>query len=106
MREGMPMLLRRTVASTRFDLDAMHAWLGARSGHLRSLGTAGCVSGAPGGYARAGAEGATGFVTVTRRGKKWAVPVYDARTPARCRWLGTFETEREALGAERATRLG
>jgi hypothetical protein len=30
----------------------------------------------------------------------------DRRAPATRRWLGTFETEREAVDAERATRLG
>jgi hypothetical protein len=34
------------------------------------------------------------------------VQVYDPKAPKRRRWLGTFETEREAVDAERAARLG
>jgi integrase len=45
-------------------------------------------------------------VTVIQRGEKRAVQVNDAKARARRRWLGTFETEREALDAERAARLG
>src|SRR4051794_33141954 len=105
MREGMPVRPRLTHSSTRGDLEAVHAWLAARSETSplplnervarleRQMLTLEQVR-----------EAGRAFVTVIRRGKKWAVQVYDPKARARRRWLGTFETEREALDAERAAK--
>ena len=39
-------------------------------------------------------------MTVRRRGKRWAVEVYDPSRDSRKRYVGTFESHREARDAE------
>jgi hypothetical protein len=45
-------------------------------------------------------------MAVRRRGTKWTVKVYDPGAPGKQRWIGSFDTEAEAVDAERAATLG
>jgi integrase len=45
-------------------------------------------------------------VAIRKRGRKWTAKVYDPKAPGGQRWVGTFETEQEAIGAERAASIG
>ena len=45
-------------------------------------------------------------MAVRKRGEKWIVKVYDPKAPSQQRWIGTFNTEREAIDAERAASVG
>src|SRR4051812_38573942 len=58
--------------------------------------------GAAGGYARAGTSGGAGFVTVTRRGKRWAQQVYEPGGAGEAPVAGTFANE--ARGGRRRAR--
>ena len=41
-------------------------------------------------------------MAVRRRGNKWTVKVYDPSAPGKQLWIGSFDTEAEAVDAERA----
>jgi signal transduction histidine kinase len=46
-------------------------------------------------------------VAIRKRGSRWTVQVHDPRAPGRKRWIGTFDTQDEAVAAERsATTVG
>ena len=40
-------------------------------------------------------------MTVKKRGERWSVEVYDPRVKSRKRYVGTFDTQREARAAGR-----
>ena len=45
-------------------------------------------------------------MAIRPRGDKWTVKVYDPKALGRQRWIGSFETEEEAIDAERAASVG
>ena len=45
-------------------------------------------------------------MAIRRRNGKWTVKVYDPKATSRTRWVGTFDTEGEAVDAERAATVG
>jgi hypothetical protein len=45
-------------------------------------------------------------MAIRRRGNKWTVKVYDPSATGKQRWIGSFDTEAEAIDAERAATLG
>ena len=45
-------------------------------------------------------------MSIRRRGNKWTVKVYDPSATGKQRWIGSFDSEAEAIDAERTATLG